>query len=79
MVWFDEAQHAGIYHQNWRLENDPSALAAFSAAAAKYWAVSSVAADAAGGPAPRYIGNMGKMELGEGPSRKDSDAGGSHA
>lgn len=36
VVWFDEAQHAGIYHQNWRLENDPSALAAFSAAAAKY-------------------------------------------
>jgi glycosyl hydrolase family 26 len=35
-VWFDEAQHAGIYHQNWRLEDDPDALAAFSAAVATY-------------------------------------------
>jgi mannan endo-1,4-beta-mannosidase len=34
VVWFDEAQHAGLYHQDWRLENDPSALAAFAAAAA---------------------------------------------
>jgi mannan endo-1,4-beta-mannosidase len=34
VVWFDEAQHAGLYHQDWRLENDPSALAAFTAAAA---------------------------------------------
>jgi len=33
VVWFDEAQHAGLYHQNWRLEDDPSALAAFRAAA----------------------------------------------
>ncbi len=33
LVWFDEAQHAGLYHQDWRLENDPSALAAFAAAA----------------------------------------------
>jgi Glycosyl hydrolase family 26 len=33
VVWFDEAQHAGLYHQDWRLENDPSALAAFAAAA----------------------------------------------
>lgn len=33
LVWFDEAQHAGLYHQDWRLENDPSALAAFTTAA----------------------------------------------
>jgi hypothetical protein len=33
VVWFDEAQHAGLYHQDWRLENDPSALAAFTVAA----------------------------------------------
>jgi Glycosyl hydrolase family 26 len=33
VVWFDEAQHAGIYHQDWRLEDDPAALAAFAAAA----------------------------------------------
>ncbi len=36
LVWFDEAQHAGLYHQDWRLENDPSALAAFARAAAAY-------------------------------------------
>jgi mannan endo-1,4-beta-mannosidase len=35
VVWFDEAQHAGLYHQNWRLEDDPSALATFAAAAAR--------------------------------------------
>ena len=33
VVWFDEAQHAGVYHQDWRLEDDPDALAAFTAAA----------------------------------------------
>ena len=36
VVWFDEAQHAGLYHQDWRLEDDPSALAAFSKAVAAY-------------------------------------------
>jgi hypothetical protein len=36
VVWFDEAQHAGLYHQDWRLEDDPSALAAFTAAVATY-------------------------------------------
>jgi len=36
VVWFDEAQHAGIYHQNWRLEDDPNALGAFSRAVATY-------------------------------------------
>ena len=33
LVWFDEAQHAGIYHQDWRLEDDRAALAAFTTAA----------------------------------------------
>ena len=28
-VWFDQAQNQGIYHQDWRLENHPAALAAF--------------------------------------------------
>ena len=36
VVWFDEAQHAGLYHQDWRLEDDPAALAAFTAAVATY-------------------------------------------
>jgi mannan endo-1,4-beta-mannosidase len=36
VVWFDADQHAGIYHQDWRLEDDPAALAAFSAAAHRY-------------------------------------------
>ena len=36
VVWFDHAQRAGLYHQDWRLEDDPAALAAFTAAAAKY-------------------------------------------
>jgi Glycosyl hydrolase family 26 len=28
-VWFDEAQSGGIYHQDWRLENNSAGLAAF--------------------------------------------------
>jgi mannan endo-1,4-beta-mannosidase len=36
VVWFDEAQHAGLYHQDWRLEDDPDALAAFRVAVATY-------------------------------------------
>jgi hypothetical protein len=36
VVWFDEAQHAGIYHQNWRLEDDARARAVFSTAVATY-------------------------------------------
>jgi hypothetical protein len=39
VVWFDEAQRAGLYHQDWRLEDDPDALAAFTAAAAMYLGV----------------------------------------
>jgi mannan endo-1,4-beta-mannosidase len=29
LVWFDETQHGGIDHQNWRIEGDPVAEAAF--------------------------------------------------
>lgn len=29
LVWFDNAQHGGIYHQNWRIEDNPAAEAAF--------------------------------------------------
>ncbi len=29
LVWFDQAQQKGIYHQDWRLEDDPAMLAAF--------------------------------------------------
>ena len=36
LVWFDEAQHAGIYHQDWRLEDDADACAAFTTAVAAY-------------------------------------------
>jgi len=35
-VWFDEAQHDGIYHQDWRLEDDAAAMQAFKFAARKY-------------------------------------------
>jgi len=33
LVWFDKAQHNGVYHQDWRLEDDPPALAVFRKAA----------------------------------------------
>jgi hypothetical protein len=29
LVWFDIAQHNGIYHQDWRIEDNPLAEAAF--------------------------------------------------
>jgi mannan endo-1,4-beta-mannosidase len=29
LVWFDQAQHDGLYHQDWRLEDSPARLAAF--------------------------------------------------
>lgn len=29
LVWFDFAQHAGIYHQDWRLETSPAGMRAF--------------------------------------------------
>jgi mannan endo-1,4-beta-mannosidase len=35
VLWFDQAQHNGLYHQDWRLEDDPAALAAYRAAASK--------------------------------------------
>ena len=36
LVWFDEAQNNGVYHQNWRLEGNAPASAAFRAGVAKY-------------------------------------------
>lgn len=32
VIWFDVAQHHGLYNQDWRLEDDPAALAAFEKA-----------------------------------------------
>jgi mannan endo-1,4-beta-mannosidase len=32
LVWFDIAQHQGIYHQDWRVEDQPAAETAFRAA-----------------------------------------------
>jgi Glycosyl hydrolase family 26 len=29
LVWFDIAQHQGIYHQDWRIEDSPAATSAF--------------------------------------------------
>jgi hypothetical protein len=34
IVWFDEAQHDGLYHQDWHVEDDPAASAAFRRATA---------------------------------------------
>jgi mannan endo-1,4-beta-mannosidase len=31
IVWFDKSQDDGVYHQDWRLEDDPAALAAYAA------------------------------------------------
>jgi Glycosyl hydrolase family 26 len=36
LVWFDQAQHQGIYHQDWRLEDSAAALAKFRRAAALF-------------------------------------------
>ena len=33
LVWFDIAQHEGIYHQDWRVEDQAAAVTAFRAAA----------------------------------------------
>ena len=33
LVWFDIAQHQGIYHQDWRVEGHPAAETAFRLAA----------------------------------------------
>ena len=35
-VWFNVAQHDGIYHQDWHLQDDPAALAEFKIALAHY-------------------------------------------
>jgi len=35
-VWFDKAQNNGLYHQNWRIDSVPAALAAFRRAARHY-------------------------------------------
>jgi mannan endo-1,4-beta-mannosidase len=35
-VWYDQAQNDGPYHQDWRLEGHPYAVAAFRAGAAAY-------------------------------------------
>jgi hypothetical protein len=36
IVWFDQAQHHGVFHQDWRLEDDPAALAKYKFEARKY-------------------------------------------
>jgi hypothetical protein len=36
-VWFDQSQHAGIYHQDWRLEGHSAAIAAFRRALSTYY------------------------------------------
>lgn len=36
LVWFDQTQNAGVYHQDWRLEDTPTALTAFRTAVEKY-------------------------------------------
>ncbi len=33
LVWFDIAQHQGVYHQDWHIEDNPAAVAAFRRAA----------------------------------------------
>ena len=35
-VWFNVGQHNGIYHQDWRLQDDPAALAEFKIALARF-------------------------------------------
>ena len=29
VVWFDKTQHDGLYHQDWRIEDNPGAAASF--------------------------------------------------
>lgn len=36
VLWFDKTQDEGIFHQDWRLEHDTAALAAFTTAARTY-------------------------------------------
>jgi mannan endo-1,4-beta-mannosidase len=35
-IWFDETQDGGLYHQDWRLQDNPSILAAFRKAVKEY-------------------------------------------
>jgi hypothetical protein len=35
-IWFDETQDDGLYHQDWRLQDNPSILAAFRKAVKEY-------------------------------------------
>jgi len=36
LLWFDETQHGGLYHEDWRLEGNAAALAAFKASARQW-------------------------------------------
>jgi mannan endo-1,4-beta-mannosidase len=36
LIWFDQAQDAGIYHQDWRLQDNPAILAAFRGSVKEY-------------------------------------------
>lgn len=36
LIWFDKRQHQGIYHQDWRLEDNPRAMARFRRAASAF-------------------------------------------
>jgi hypothetical protein len=36
LVWFNQAQHGGIHHQDWRLQDSPAMLAAFRTAVKEY-------------------------------------------
>ena len=36
LIWFDKAQHQGTAHQDWRLEDNPAALALFRRAVHRY-------------------------------------------
>ena len=36
LVWFDQAQNGGHYHQDWRLEDDPAALTLFRQEVRRY-------------------------------------------
>jgi hypothetical protein len=56
LVWFDQAQDDGLYHQDWRLEDSPARLAAFRNAgktllAERRWFLSRAVTSPAGSPA----------------------------
>lgn len=40
-LWFDKAQHQGVFHQDWRIEGQASAISAFRAAMKRYFRHSS--------------------------------------